>query len=41
MFPGKAINNKHPRTAMGYTKDNKLVILVMQGRSESSGARHA
>jgi exopolysaccharide biosynthesis protein len=22
---------------MGYTKDNKLVILVVQGRSESSG----
>lgn len=38
-FPGKAINDKHPRTAMGYTKDNKLIILVIQGRSESaSGA---
>jgi exopolysaccharide biosynthesis protein len=37
MFPGKAINDKHPRTAMGYTTDNKLVILVVQGRSESSG----
>jgi exopolysaccharide biosynthesis protein len=38
-FPGKAINDKHPRTAMGYTKDNKLIILVVQGRSESaSGA---
>lgn len=37
MFAGKAINDKHPRTAMGYTKDNKLVILVIQGRSESSG----
>ena len=37
MFPGKAINDKHPRTAMGYTKDNKLIILVTQGRSESSG----
>ena len=37
MFPGKAINDKHPRTAMGYTKDNKLIILVIQGRSESSG----
>jgi hypothetical protein len=32
MFAGKAINDKHPRTAMGYTKDNKLVILVIQGR---------
>jgi exopolysaccharide biosynthesis protein len=38
-FAGKAINDKHPRTAMGYTEDNKLVILVIQGRSESaSGA---
>ena len=36
MFTGKAINDKHPRTAMGYTKDNKLIILVVQGRSESS-----
>ena len=32
MFRGKAINDKHPRTAMGYTKDNKLIILVVQGR---------
>jgi hypothetical protein len=23
---------KHPRTAVGYTKDNKLIILVIQGR---------
>jgi exopolysaccharide biosynthesis protein len=38
-FPGKAINDKHPRTAIGYTKDHKLIILVVQGRSESaSGA---
>jgi phosphodiester glycosidase len=36
-FAGKAINDKHPRTAMGYTKDRKLIILVVQGRSESSG----
>ena len=32
MFTGKAINDKHPRTAMGYTKDGKLIILVIQGR---------
>jgi exopolysaccharide biosynthesis protein len=31
-FAGNAINDKHPRTAMGYTKDNKLIILVVQGR---------
>jgi exopolysaccharide biosynthesis protein len=31
-FGGKAINDKHPRTAMGYTADGKLIILVVQGR---------
>lgn len=31
-FAGKAIDDKHPRTAMGYTRDNKLIILVIQGR---------
>jgi exopolysaccharide biosynthesis protein len=31
-FAGNAINDKHPRTAMGYTKDNKLIILAVQGR---------
>lgn len=25
-------NDKHPRTAMGYTADRKLIILVIQGR---------
>ena len=37
MFAGKAINDKHPRTAMGYTKDNKLIILVTEGRNENAG----
>ncbi len=32
MFTGKAINDKHPRTAMGYTSDGKLIVLVIQGR---------
>jgi hypothetical protein len=32
MFMGKAVDDRHPRTAMGYTKDNKLIILVVQGR---------
>lgn len=32
-FAGKAINDKHPRTAMGYTKDNKLIVLVVEGRN--------
>ncbi len=31
-FGGKAIHDKHPRTAMGYTQDGKLIILVIQGR---------
>lgn len=31
-FAGNAIEDKHPRTAMGYTKDNKLIILAVQGR---------
>lgn len=32
-FGGKAIDDKHPRTAMGYTKDNKLIVLVIEGRN--------
>lgn len=32
MFTGKAIDDKHPRTAMGYTADGKLIVLVVQGR---------
>lgn len=32
-FAGKAINDKHPRTAMGYTKDGKLIILMVEGRN--------
>jgi hypothetical protein len=32
MFTGKAINDRHPRTAMGYTAKGKLIILVVQGR---------
>ncbi|HEY0750272.1 MAG TPA: phosphodiester glycosidase family protein, partial [Chitinophagaceae bacterium] len=39
MFMGKAIHDKHPRTAMGYTTDNKLIILVVEGRNpQASGA---
>lgn len=33
MFTGKAINDKHPRTCMGYTNDGYLIIMVIQGRS--------
>ena len=32
-FVGKAIEDNHPRTAMGYTKDNKLIVLVIEGRN--------
>lgn len=35
-FPGKAIDDKHPRTAMGYTKDNRLIIFVCEGRSATA-----
>ena len=35
-FAGKAINDKHPRTAIGYTNDNKIIILVAEGRSETA-----
>jgi exopolysaccharide biosynthesis protein len=36
-FGGKAIHDKHPRTAMGYTADNKLIILVVEGRNPLAG----
>ena len=36
-FPGKGISDKHPRTAMGYTADNRLVILVVEGRNAQAG----
>ncbi|MCM5530655.1 phosphodiester glycosidase family protein [Parasegetibacter sp. NRK P23] len=31
-FAGKALYDKHPRTAMGYTEDGRLIVLVVQGR---------
>lgn len=31
-FGGKQIDDKHPRTAMGYTNDGKLIMLVIEGR---------
>ncbi len=31
-FVGKAINDKHPRTCIGYTNNGKLIIMVIQGR---------
>lgn len=32
-FAGKAILDRHPRTAIGYTQNNKLIILVIEGRN--------
>lgn len=38
-FTGKAIEDKHPRTCMGYTADGRLIIMVIQGRSaDAAGA---
>ncbi len=31
-FAGKAIDDKHPRSAMGYTKEGKLIFMVIEGR---------
>jgi hypothetical protein len=31
-FAGKAIDDKHPRSAMGYTADGQLIFLIVQGR---------
>lgn len=31
-FAGKAILDRHPRTAMGYTQEGKLIIMAVQGR---------
>ncbi len=33
MFP-TGLNDLHPRTAMGYTKNRKLILLVVEGRSK-------
>ena len=32
-FTGKAISDQHPRTLIGYTKDNHLIIMVIEGRN--------
>ncbi len=34
-FAGKAIADHHPRTAMGYTKDDNLILLAVQGRMKN------
>ena len=35
-FAGKAINDRHPRTAIGYTADDKLIVFVCEGRAENA-----
>lgn len=35
-FAGKAVDNLEPRTAIGYTNDNNLIILVCEGRSKQA-----
>ena len=32
-FAGKAINDQHPRTLIGYTKDHQLILMVIEGRN--------
>lgn len=32
-FPGKGLLDKHPRSAMGYTADGKLILMVVEGRN--------
>jgi hypothetical protein len=39
LFPGGNIKGEHhPRTAMGYTRDGRLIILVIQGRTPGVAA---
>jgi exopolysaccharide biosynthesis protein len=35
-FAGRAVFNHEPRTAIGYTKDQKLIVLVCEGRSDTA-----
>ncbi|KAA9038428.1 phosphodiester glycosidase family protein [Ginsengibacter hankyongi] len=35
-FYGMAINDRHPRTAIGYTNGHEIIILVAEGRSETA-----
>jgi len=36
VFFGTKITGVHPRTAIGYTKDNKMIIVVVDGRQPAS-----
>ena len=35
-FEGKAIEDRHPRTAMGYTQEGKFIIIAIQGRMKNA-----
>jgi exopolysaccharide biosynthesis protein len=35
-FGGRAALNREPRTAIGYTKDHKIIVWVCEGRSDSA-----
>lgn len=35
-FAGRAAFNREPRTAIGYTKDQKIIVWVCEGRSDSA-----
>jgi exopolysaccharide biosynthesis protein len=35
-FSGRAAFNREPRTAIGYTRDHQLIILVCEGRSDTA-----
>lgn len=37
-FSGKALYDKHPRTAMGYTRDGRLILLAVEGRNPGISA---
>lgn len=32
-FAGKGLTDKHPRTAMGYTRNGELIVLAVEGRA--------
>src|SRR5690606_28582988 len=37
-FAGKAINDRHPRTGIGYTADGYMILMAVEGRREGVAA---
>jgi len=37
-FSGKAHNDRHPRTLIGYTKNNTLIVMLVEGRNPGIAA---